>query len=162
MSLLQKIRSLLRIDLGSDRVHARLKAMTVELQRADPIYLPSKFWKDLNQINTAQLIDEGFDNFKRTLNQNYFNWAPHSSEDNQYLNLQSYWNAEPGGSIQQILEGDKKLLNMFGENMLDTAEKARIYVHFVSLLWWFAGRTDPIGLTAILSEPAIGNPLRIM
>ena len=162
LSLLQRIR--FRKDWKADSREARfrLREMASELERADEIYLPSKFWADLNRINTAQLEDAGFSNFKRTLNQNYFNWGPNSFDDNQLRNLLGQWCKAPDPApVLATLEGDHRLLNMFNQNMLDTAEKARIYAFFVGLLWWFAASNDPDGLTARLSESLIGNPLRI-
>lgn len=136
--------------------------MAFELLRADPIYSPSKFWLDLNQVNTAQLSAEGFHNFKRTLNQNYFNWSPNSFEDNQVRNLLRHWHEAPDVTpLLATLERDHRLLNMFNQDMLDTPEKARAYVFFVGLLWWFASKQDPEGLTARLDEPTVGNPLRV-
>jgi putative sugar O-methyltransferase len=140
----------------------RLQEMASELLRADPIYQPSKYWLNLNQVNTAQLEAEGFRNFKRTLNQNYFNWGPNSLEDNQIRNLLRKWHQEPQlAPLLATLERDHRLLNMFNQNMLDTDEKARAYVFFVGLLWWFASKNDPQGLTARLQEPTIGNPIRV-
>ena len=136
--------------------------MADELQQANPIYLPSKFWTDLNAINKAQLADAGFENFKRTINQNYFNWAPSSFEDNQLRNLLGLWISNPSPTpVLATLEGDYRLINMFNKNMLDTSDKARIYAFFVGLLWWFASRDDVERLTFRLSEPIAGNPIRI-
>jgi putative sugar O-methyltransferase len=142
--------------------HMRVRQMASELRRAQPIYYPSKFWQDLNQVNTAQLRSEGFRNFKRTLNQNYFNWGPNSLRDNQIRNLLRRWNEEPEMTpLLATLEGDHRLLNMFNQDMLDSPEKARTYAFFVGLLWWLASKNDSENLTGTLEEPTLGNPLRI-
>src|SRR5450755_1484918 len=39
------------------------------------VYLPSKFWQQLNEQNIAQLESAGLENLKRTLAQNYFTWV---------------------------------------------------------------------------------------
>ena len=141
---------------------ARLREMAGELLRADRIYQPSKFWLNLNEVNIAQLKREGFSNFKRTLNQNYFNWGPASLGDNQIRNLLKKWLESPDvAPLLATLEGDHRLLNMFNKNMLDSGEKAKAYVFFVGLLWWLASKDDPERLTSRLQEPLIGNPLRI-
>ena len=140
----------------------RIAAMADELRRGGPLYLPSKFWTNLNSVNEAQLAAEGFENFKRTVNQNYFNWGPNSFGDNQLRNLLRLWVVNPGAEpVLAAMSGDHKLINMFNQDMLDTPDKARIYVFFVGLLWWYAMQEDAGGLTSRLSEPDLGNPLEI-
>ncbi len=150
------------VSTGTEDAPARLEEMVAELNHAAPIYRPSKFWTDLNKINVEQLLGGGFDHFKRTLNQNYFNWGPASFADNQLRNLLNYWHAAPEPTpMLAMIEGDHRLLNMFNQDMLDNTEKARIYTFFVGLLWWHAAQNDPEKLTARLSEPLIGDPLKI-
>ncbi len=140
----------------------RFTAMAAELKRSGALYLPSSFWNQLNAVNESQLAKDGFENFKRTVNQNYFNWGPNSTDDNQLRNLSKLLAANPiGQSAGPVLEGDPRLINMFNQNMLDSPEKARIYVDFVGLLWRFASQEDPDRLTDRLSEPSLGNPIRI-
>jgi putative sugar O-methyltransferase len=45
------------------------------LNRGNEVYLPSKFWQQLNEQNAAQLEADGMRNIKRTLAQNYFTWV---------------------------------------------------------------------------------------
>ncbi len=56
--------------------------MMDELETA-PLYLPSEFWRDINQTNMAMLWNQGIENFKRTIAQNYYNWLVHKSDDPQ-------------------------------------------------------------------------------
>ncbi len=51
-----------------------VNAMLEELRVADPVFLPSGFWADLNDKNRKMLEAEGLSNFKRTVAQNYFSW----------------------------------------------------------------------------------------
>ena len=39
------------------------------------IYHASKFWEKLNKLNIHWLEKDGINNFKRSVNNNYFNWA---------------------------------------------------------------------------------------
>ena len=136
--------------------------MAAELMRGDVLYRPSRFWRDLNEINHSQLRIAGFENFKRTINQNYFNWGPNSFEDNQLRNLLYRWHQTPNPTpILATLRGDFELRNMFNTNMLDSEDKAKIYAFFVGLLWWFTSLDDPMRLTERLSEPTVGNPVKI-
>lgn len=158
----QKIAPLPFTGTAPEDAPARIEDMMAELNRAAPIYRPSKFWTDLNKINVDQLLGGGFDHFKRTLNQNYFNWGPASFEDNQLRNLLNHWHAAPGPTpVLAAIEGDHRMLNMFNQDMLDNPEKARIYTFFVGLLWWYAAQNDPEKLTTRLAEPEIGNPVHI-
>ena len=160
--LLRKLRNIRLAARYGALGHVRVRQMTSELRRAEAIYYPSKFWQDLNQVNAAQLRSEGFRNFKRTLNQNYFNWGPNTLGDNQIRNLLRRWNEAPEVTpLLATLEGDYRLLNMFNQDMLDSPEKARTYVFFVGLLWWLASKNDPENLTGRLQEPTLGNPLRV-
>lgn len=51
-----------------------LKEMDQDHMAGPSIYHASEHWKKLNELNTEWLVDEGLDNFKRTVNNNYFNW----------------------------------------------------------------------------------------
>lgn len=52
-----------------------LPEMVSALCSAPEIHQPSHFWKKYAQLNLQQLQEAGLDNFKRTINQNYFNWV---------------------------------------------------------------------------------------
>ena len=150
------------LSAAKRREMRRLDEMGSALRSAEAKYLPSEFWSRLNGINAAQLSAGGFGNFKRTINQNYFNWVPNDLQNNQIRNLLRRWADAPHPSaVTTIIEGDAELWNMFGHNVLDTVAKAKIYAFFVGLLWWFASLGDEQRLTDKLSEPTEGNPLRI-
>lgn len=55
---------------------ADLAAMFAELDRADPLYRPSRYWEELNVEHIRTLITpEGYARFKRTLNDSYFQFG---------------------------------------------------------------------------------------
>jgi len=66
---------------------AVLAAMEAELLAGPEIYHPSRLWQDLNRQNIAQLRRRGIANFKRSVNQNYFNFLPLSLADVQLFRL---------------------------------------------------------------------------
>lgn len=136
--------------------------MMDELETA-PLYLPSEFWRGINQENMAMLWNQGIENFKRTVAQNYYNWLVHKSDDPQLKRalrkskLQSLvapllFGTEPDIRIQTLLHPTSVELN---------SEERRIYRTFVSLLWLKAQRLDRHGLARRLEEPKVGNPVRM-
>lgn len=143
-------------------ISKRIALMVSEINNSSEIYRPSNFWLNLNQINSSQLYKNGYENFKRTLNQNYFNWAPTTFEDNQLKNLLEIWNANRAPDpFMTSIDEDHEMWNMFGQNLLENKEKAAIYSFFVGLLWWYASLDDPLGLTNKLREPVMGNPIPV-
>lgn len=64
-----------------------LAAMEAELMAGPEIYHPSRLWQELNRQNVAQLRHRGIENFKRSVNQNYFNFLPLSLADAQLFRL---------------------------------------------------------------------------
>src|SRR4051795_1402863 len=61
--------------------------MWAEMEQAPEIVQPSDFWTSLNERNLRQLDEAGFAHFKRTVNQNYFSWIPHTLRDDQLRGL---------------------------------------------------------------------------
>ena len=78
-----------------------LEAMIAEVNNSPPLYRPSRFWVDVNEINQTMLDELGLENLKRTLAQNYFNWLITSKKDPQYLAVRRLWTKRP--SLQPYL-----------------------------------------------------------
>lgn len=136
--------------------------MMDELETA-PLYLPSQFWREINRINMAMLWNQGIENFKRTISQNYYNWLVHKSDDPQLRRalrkskLQSVFTplfigTEPDIRIQTMVHPTPVELS---------SEERRIYRTFVSLLWLKAQRLDRHGLARRLKEPKVGHPVKM-
>lgn len=51
-----------------------LSEMNAGYRRLGGVYAPSKFWERLNDVNLEWLHRHGFERFKQTVNNNYFNW----------------------------------------------------------------------------------------
>ena len=116
-------------------------------KKAPLIYQPSKYWDHLNEKNLNQLSDSGIDNFKRTVNLNYFNF---NVEVNNKDADQFYW----------LLENTKQsYLNLRDVNKLSNGFER--YNLFVLLLWEYARSHDIEKLLDELEEPEEGNPYRI-
>jgi hypothetical protein len=54
-------------------------------------YKPSPFWEELAAKGVVQLKEDGFDNFKRTVNMKYFNWGILGIVRHQLLPVLLYW-----------------------------------------------------------------------
>jgi putative sugar O-methyltransferase len=65
----------------------RMDDMFKALSRADASVKPSLYWEELNKMNLAQLKEDGFDNFKRTIALNYFTWVRILPWDSQIIFL---------------------------------------------------------------------------
>ncbi len=151
-------------NVGRDlEFQSRVAAMTEELSQADSLFRPAKFWELVNESNNNFLDRDGFANFKRTINGNYFNWVPHSFNDNQIRNLFLWWARNPNPTplmLEMPADGYFRLWSGHSE-VLESEERRSVYKFFVGLLWAFAASNDPKKLTGQLSEPALGNPLPI-
>lgn len=123
---------------------------------------PSRFWRDLGQENLRQLSAHGVLNFKRTVNQNYFNWPVEGSDDPQMRQLIRAWADSPSLlPFQAELRGSAELNAAVETKHIQSRSTARAYTIFVGMLWWYAARADQEGLASRLSEPALGNPVDI-
>ena len=138
-----------------------LAAMYEEMERAPAIVQPSDFWHSLNERNTRQLDDEGFARFKRTINQNYFGWIPHSLLDGQLHAMVIAWLRHPVPGVIGARLGDVSTLEAGPErvNPFVTRRARRIHGLFLALLWEYVARRDRRGLLARLEEPELGDPV---
>jgi hypothetical protein len=69
--------------------------MAAELEADDPVFLPSAFWRDLNDKNRRMLEEEGLANFKRTVSQNYFNWLVADRKSHLFRHALRQWCRRP-------------------------------------------------------------------
>lgn len=149
-------------DPGFTEQHLSLEEMFAEMGRAPAVYRPSAFWEHFNSLNVDQLRRHGLEHFKRTVNQNYFNWLPTDFSDNQIKNVLADWAAQPDVSPLRVeIEDAPFLEGFFASNPLLDRDKRDTYALFVALLCAFARRRDPDRVLDTLTEPAAGNPIRI-
>jgi len=135
--------------------------MWAEMEQAPAIVQPSDFWKSLNERNVQQLEEAGFARFKRTVNQNYFGWVPHTLRDDQLRALFIAWLRHPEPRAFSARLGDVSTLET-GEqraNPFRLARARRIHAVFLGLLWEYVRRRDPRGILDRLEEPELGDPI---
>ena len=135
--------------------------MWAEMQHAPEIVQPSDFWTALNERNVSQLDDAGFAHFKRTVNQNYFGWIPHTLRDDQFRALVIAWLRHPEARAFFARLGDVSTLEA-GEarsNPFSRRSARQIHAAFLGLLWEYVRRRDARGLLDRLEEPLLGDPI---
>lgn len=140
-----------------------IEEMGAEVEEGPPIYRPSRFWEIIGGLNAAQLDDLGFASFKRTINNNYFNWLVAHPRDSQFRALMKEWLRHPTLAVASA-----RLLNWAGveserhRRKVFTRRRTRLgYAVFVALLWDYVRRQDRLGLLDRLEEPALGDPILV-
>jgi len=148
---------------------ARIRAMQEEIQSAPEIYHPSRIWEFFADINGKMLSWGGETNFKRTVNQNYFNFIPTSLRDPKILNLGRLWlrhrSLKPFGCRIEDPDRDPSRWCSWDERYFVFKEnhdfRLRLYKWLVGSLYEYALKMDPAGALARLEEPELGNPIRV-
>jgi putative sugar O-methyltransferase len=148
---------------------ARIRHMEEEVRAARPVYLPAEIWTFLNGVNRMMLGFGGEENFKRTVNQNYFNFIPTSLWDPKIVNLVRLWLRHPtlaplGYRIEDP-DRDPRYWYSLDERYYvfrgKHAFRLRLYKWFVACLFEYVRTTDRRGLLDRLDEPELGNPIRV-
>jgi putative sugar O-methyltransferase len=140
---------------------ADIRAMWTEMQQAPEIVQPSDFWRLLNDRNTQQIDDEGFARFKRTVNQNYFSWIPHTLRDDQLRAMAKSWLRHPQPAVIAARLGDVSTLEAGADrvNPFAGARARRLHGLFLALLWEHVRRIDRLDILLRLEEPELGDPV---
>jgi putative sugar O-methyltransferase len=143
--------------------HQEIVAVMMDELEKDPAFLPSAFWRALNEKNMMMLEADGIANFKRTLSQNYYNWLITSPLHPQFLALALRWLRKPSRLPFRLKVGDVGNLrtSVTRGHITLTAFQKWVYGLFVGFGWELMRRYDRHGLHAELSEPLAGNPMRI-
>jgi len=138
-----------------------LDSMIKTIKNSDPIYHPSLFWKNLNKINLEQLSALGYSKFKRTVNQNYFNFLVLGPKNRQFISVFLKWLKNPKLQVfTSKFEGDKYII---GGDHKFRLNKMQLFFYklFISMLWEYTKTIDKENLLEHLEEPIEGDPLRI-
>jgi len=138
------------------------EVMISELE-ANPDFLPSEFWRDINKKNINMLEADGIENFKRTVSQNYYNWLITSVQNPIFRNVFFRWLRRPSlRPFRSKIEKDIKLRFTTGEQPVILSGWERfIYRIFVGLVWEAMLTEDHERLNTKVSEPEVGNPIHI-
>jgi putative sugar O-methyltransferase len=121
--------------------------------QGNEVYLPSKFWQQLNEKNIIQLESTGLQNIKRTVAQNYFTWVVGLRNDQfRYLAMRTGFGGW-GEILRQLPAYDPST----------GVSRARFYelCIFTRMLWRLAVSYDTHRLLERIQEPQFGNPFPI-
>jgi putative sugar O-methyltransferase len=146
-----------------------IASMKREIAQANHIYQPSAFWKELNRAGETLLEWVGESNFKRTLNQGYFNFIP--SEDNaQIKRLRRLLGSKAYGIADSCEiedpDYDPNVWTSWCPNYQafrgpDRSLSVKCYKEFVAMLYEYGQLRDSSGLLERLDEPTLGNPIAV-
>lgn len=141
---------------------SRLQQMHQHLQAAPVAFRPTAFWTAFKDQNSDQISAHGLRNFKRTINQNYFNWIPTGPDDNQFRALLRLTAEHPSIEAFQAEMGKvDDVHSFFIDNPLGDSKRREVYRMFVGMLWQHTKLSYPNGLIEAIEEPALGNPIPI-
>lgn len=136
-----------------------LTSLLEEMRAWPEVYRPSPFWDALSKRTLRQLEDDGFENFKRTVNMKYFNWNVLGIIRHQLLPVFCQWCRHPDPEIFKAEFPD------YGANRPGVkafnAVSAVVYKLYVAMLWEYVSARDPSGILKSLNEPTCGNPFLI-
>jgi putative sugar O-methyltransferase len=144
--------------------------MKQELRAAPAVFHPSAFWEKLAETNEQMLDWVGETNFKRTLNQNYFNAIPTAHDDARMVRMRRLTASVRRSTLKQYAIGDPDCdpaswvscyPNYFIFKDPDRAVKLELYREHLARMTEYALRRDRSGLLDVLEEPMLGNPIRV-
>ena len=131
----------------------KINRMFKSLEAGPDIYLPSKFWRQLNEQNIAQLEKDGMDNIKRTLAQNYFTWVV-GCRSPLFRHMASLMTFSDWVAILRNLP-------LFSREAGLGLRRFYELQIFTRMVWVVAKRYDKLKVLKTLQEPAYGNPFNI-
>ena len=139
-----------------------LDEMFAEVEAGPELLRPSRYWQEDNRKNLQQLADDGFDEFKRTVNCNYFQWLPVHPFQQQFRAGMRRWLDRPTPRILTATPA-RPLRDVVDHvpTRMPVAVRERLYALYVAALWEYARRRDRWDLLGSIEEPPIGNPASI-
>jgi putative sugar O-methyltransferase len=150
---------------AADAIGELIEEMRAHVEAAPEIYRPGRFWDNLIEINLEMLESEGIANLKRTVSNNYYNWLTFAYNLRDPLLRQALrnWLGHPSLSpLTNRIERANGLRTLMRPGTIELNGSARWrYKFLIGAVWELARREDALGLTDRLSEPEVGNPIRI-
>lgn len=143
-------------------------SMQKEIKESDPIYWPSAFWNVFNDINLKQLKENGWENFKQNINQNYFNFIPLDYKDTFFRSMVSLLFKGKIRTFKRYKLYDPDVINLETHELKEDTRRIfgkdrklqkRIYFFSVSLLCNYAFSIDSKKILQKIEEPTLGNPI---
>lgn len=131
---------------------ARIEEMFRALSSAPSEVKPSRYWEELNKMNVAQLQEDGFENFKRTIALNYFTWARIFPWDSQIVFLCRHV------GIAATIRSASAALRFSRAGYFPSIFQSFSYGLLTHLLWEYILRGKHSPQLLALTEPELGSP----
>lgn len=145
-----------------------IAVMQNEMRDAPAIYQPSLFWKGMGDTNDRVLNWSGELEFKRTLNQNYFNFIPTDTNEPRMRRLRRLASNLGDHGRYTIEDPDcdpASWISCYPDYFIfkgaDRSAQLSLYRESVALMYEYARQRDSSALLAALDEPKLGNPIRV-
>jgi len=147
-----------------------IEQMREELRAAPVVDHASAFWTDMGRVNERILDWAGENNFKRTLNQNYFNFVPVGPDDPRMLRMRRLVNHLGPIKLDRYAMDDPDCdpaswiswypnYYIFKEPNRDA--KRELYREYLALMYEYVLQRDRSGLLAKVEEPELGKPMSV-
>lgn len=130
----------------------RIEEMFRALSNAPSQVRPSRYWEELNKMNVAQLKEDGFEHFKRTIALNYFTWARITPWDSQIIFLSR--TVGVAATLRSFLNALRFCRKRYFSNVLQSFS----YGLLTYLLWEYILNGKHAEELLGLREPELGSP----
>jgi putative sugar O-methyltransferase len=140
---------------------ANLGAMLEEIRQAPPVVRPSRYWEYLNDLNLGQLAEDGFDEFKRTINRNYFQFQLADPRSPEFRAVARAWLRHPRPNVLHARLAEPPVMppELAGSRRAVLYNKT--YALYLALLWEYVNGRDRNRMLERLEEPLLGRPIYI-
>jgi putative sugar O-methyltransferase len=142
---------------GSDLPN--LRPMLDEMRDAPEIVRPSAFWEHFGERHVAELETQGFAEFKRTVNRDYFQFLQVDPRFDQFRAMMVRWMRHPRLRVAAADFGEQLPGPSYGR-VLDRL-KSKSYGFYLAQLFEYARGIDRLGLLDRFEEPQLGHPVAI-
>lgn len=145
--------------------NATVKAAWAALE-ADPMFVPSTFWRAIGEKHVRMLVTQGLGNFKRTVGHNYQNWLLIDPADAQAARLARIWGERRYPQVMlNTLEPPDNAGFIWERHMpvypLTDHAARTTYAFCVGTLWEYVLENDHAGFLSDVEEEALGNPIAL-
>lgn len=130
------------------------------------VFHASAFWKKLCQKNTQWLLEDGVENFKRTVNNNYFNWLVSPRSDYFHRMLKSYLRRHKRSPRKLLALTTPRIAGGLRRTYVSSNERfgyweKKLYAIYLLCLHDYVSSVDRLEDFARMEEPPVGNPIII-
>ena len=147
-----------------------MEAMQQELLTAPAVYHSSEFWQSIAEIHGRILSWSGEENFKRTINQNYFNFIPVNSGGNRMARARRLMPNLSQDTLDRYVLTDpdrdpSSWMSCYPGYYIfkepDRTLNRELYREYLARIFEYAASRDRTGLLLKIEEPTLGNPISV-